>query len=673
MTATWGGRARARLGALAFSVALAACGGESPKLQETPRAVEVGSFVGEVNLVTGEMSITPTGVAPVSMALTFRGNLEQIPVEQNGVWGDVGEGAVEMRTVLDSTYVWTAACAADGATTYEADVAIHSGFAGTKLVRPYLEITSLDQTGFESCFSAPSPRSPPEPALSSVRGLFQYPDIDPHGVSTATWSFRVGNATSFRFVGRVWAEREDRTPPTTSASPAPGTYTAPQTLTLTCSDGTGSDAGCANTYYSVEGATTTYVGPIHLSGNETICYWSEDLRGNVEADQHCAAYTTGASAGTASYDSTLHVPRCSSLARSCDTGTLVTGRGTMTSGNEPQSAVNVIDGCVDGNLGTYGTAESLDRLVLRTDDGGPLAAGRPVHVDGDVIANSGAATTPDRFEVYWASTTASGAISWQQAGSTVTVSTPGSQTVSVPFTLPAGAIAIRGRFGQAAAGVSCGATGTDDQDDIVFIQDVAPPPSAAPSVTLATPTSTDSVSGGVLLRATVPVDADVASVQFLWRSGGGTGAFTSIGYDFSPPWVFSWDATHFAGTSVDFQALVTDRAGATASSSVVTAGLVEQPPTVAIVDVANGASFSTAGGTQTVTIDAAKYNGVANVELWIDGAIVAADGPPNQWGPFLLTFDPGTLATGIRHTMAARAYDYTSTVAQTIPIHFTVY
>ncbi|MFY0571408.1 chitobiase/beta-hexosaminidase C-terminal domain-containing protein [Archangium lansingense] len=79
----------------------------------------------------------------------------------------------------------------------------------------------------------------------------------------------------------------DTVAPTTSATPAGGTYRTAQSVTLACTDDTGG-SGCANTYYTRDGSTPTtgstrYTAAISISANTTLKFFSVDVAGNAEA------------------------------------------------------------------------------------------------------------------------------------------------------------------------------------------------------------------------------------------------------------------------------------------------------------------------------------------------------------------------------------------------------
>jgi len=75
----------------------------------------------------------------------------------------------------------------------------------------------------------------------------------------------------------------DSTPPVTTATPPGGSFTAPQSVTLSCSDGSGS--GCAATFYCLGGGCTPdipYSGPIAVSATAGLRYYSRDGFGYQE-------------------------------------------------------------------------------------------------------------------------------------------------------------------------------------------------------------------------------------------------------------------------------------------------------------------------------------------------------------------------------------------------------
>ncbi len=76
------------------------------------------------------------------------------------------------------------------------------------------------------------------------------------------------------------------TDPTTTASPPGGTYSSPQSVTLTCNDGTGS--GCDKIYYTTNGTDPTtsspvYSSPINISVTTTLKFFATDLARNNES------------------------------------------------------------------------------------------------------------------------------------------------------------------------------------------------------------------------------------------------------------------------------------------------------------------------------------------------------------------------------------------------------
>jgi hypothetical protein len=78
----------------------------------------------------------------------------------------------------------------------------------------------------------------------------------------------------------------DITAPTTTASPAGGSYGSSKSVTLNCDDGMGS--GCDRIYYTTDGtipttASSIYSFPITISTTTTLRFFAKDMAGNSEA------------------------------------------------------------------------------------------------------------------------------------------------------------------------------------------------------------------------------------------------------------------------------------------------------------------------------------------------------------------------------------------------------
>jgi len=157
---------------------------------------------------------------------------------------------------------------------------------------------------------------------------------------------------------------------------------------------------------------------------------------------------------TATYDPFFKTPSCQSPSTSCDSANLLNGRGP-TESNQPNT---IFSSCADGT-GGGGVSDNGQRIVVRTMDGSPLAAGKTVQVSVDYAAGPGSAVQV----VIWHAPNAGQPV-WTILSSFV----PGfSSTRTMTFTLPPGslqAIRVGVKFG---SGPAC--IGSDDDfDDLVF-------------------------------------------------------------------------------------------------------------------------------------------------------------------------------------------------------------
>ncbi|MEL6543348.1 MAG: S8 family serine peptidase, partial [Myxococcota bacterium] len=170
--------------------------------------------------------------------------------------------------------------------------------------------------------------------------------------------------------------------------------------------------------------------------------------------------------GTAMFDAEFLAPMCDSdRLRSCSTGDLLGGRGTMSGGSETSAPNTLFSSCADGNLGTYQNDESIEAIRIRTVDDAPFAAGSAVSVEVDVWAWLNGSS--DSLDLWHAADAA--APEWTLIGTT-TPDGGDAQTLSLGFTLPEGGArqAIRAVFRYRSSPGACVPGGYTDRDDLVF-------------------------------------------------------------------------------------------------------------------------------------------------------------------------------------------------------------
>ena len=123
----------------------------------------------------------------------------------------------------------------------------------------------------------------------------------------------------------------------------------------------------------------------------------------------------------------------------CTSGTLLNGRGTMKNGGAEPKTPNTLDGCPDGNSGSYHSDESLDKIVVRSgevNDPGPyddMVEGARATVIATVFPYGTGAN--DYADFYYAGDALNP--TWKFIG-TVKPSQIGSQDLKMSYTLPPG-------------------------------------------------------------------------------------------------------------------------------------------------------------------------------------------------------------------------------------------
>lgn len=263
----------------------------------------------------------------------------------------------------------------------------------------------------------------------------------------------------------------DTTPPNVAVTaPAAGAQlTGLVTLAASASD----DVGVARVEFSYDGKPvgTASAPPFAVSWNtaavangaHALTAVAYDAAGNSAASAPVTVTVANATPVilTAAYDPLRRAPACAGVGAGCDTAALVNGR-SYGLGPETNTPNTIQASCLDGTYGSYHSDESVDRIRVVTVDGGTLSAGKAVRVEVTVWAWS----TADRLDVYYTGNADSPA--WTLAG-TVAPAASGAQTLSVTYTLPAGAAqAVRANFRYSGTPGPCTSGGYDDRDDVVF-------------------------------------------------------------------------------------------------------------------------------------------------------------------------------------------------------------
>jgi lysozyme family protein len=183
-----------------------------------------------------------------------------------------------------------------------------------------------------------------------------------------------------------------------------------------------------------------------------------------------------------------------------------------------------------------------------------------------------------------------------------------------------------------------------------------------PTVALASPAADATVTGTIAVSADAADAGGIQRVEFFANG-------TLIATELTAPYLFDWDTTPYAGTTVTLTARAFDTAGNQATSAartVTVSGTMPTdttPPAVALTSPAAGATVS---GTVAITADATDASGIARVEFLANGAIVGTD----TAAPYSTQWDTSTFSGSV--TLAANAVDNAGNIATSASRQVTV-
>ncbi|WP_239470209.1 Ig-like domain-containing protein [Archangium violaceum] len=394
-----------------------------------------------------------------------------------------------------------------------------------------------------------------------------------------------------------------------------------------------------------------YLGSTLLGSDTTAPYsfsWDTTTRANGAYLLKTRAYDpTGNSAysanvsvtllqlGTAEYDATLGVPRCSAVTHRCDTTTLVKGRANL--GPEPHQPNTLGGSCPDGTSGTFHSSPSIDQILISRVDGTPFAAGKEVKVDVTVWTG---VSSNERLDLFYAAD--ANAPSWTYL-TTLAPTGSGARVLSTTYLLPSGSLqALRAVYRSGGSTSECSVGTLNDHDDLVFPvgsdADITPP-----SVSLTAPAAGATLSGTVTLSASASDNFGVARVDFYDGS-------TLLGSDNTAPFSFSWDTRSVSNGAHSLSVVASDAAGLSTTSAVaVTVSNDLISPTVSLTAPAAGATVS---GTLTLSASASDNVGVTKVEFYDGSTLLGSDSS----SPYSFSWNSRNGANGPR-TLTARALD----------------
>lgn len=191
-----------------------------------------------------------------------------------------------------------------------------------------------------------------------------------------------------------------------------------------------------------------------------------------------------------------------------------------------------------------------------------------------------------------------------------------------------------------------------------------PPDTTPPSVRITYPRNGDTLSGSVVVAVDASDDSGVSKVE-LYRNG------VLFGVDSDAPYEFYWDTASDQDGAYTLVAKAYDEAGNVGESSAVSVNVANasvikvvdtNPPTVSITQPLDGSKVSK---TIDVSVSAWDESGIAKVEFYIDGKLVATD---SEY-PYAYRWSTRSVKDGW-HTIMVRAYDLFSNFAEvSIRVH----
>ncbi|WP_224244182.1 Ig-like domain-containing protein [Hyalangium gracile] len=356
-------------------------------------------------------------------------------------------------------------------------------------------------------------------------------------------------------------------------------------------------------------------------------------------------------AAMAIHDAFFQVPACLTPSSSCDTGTLVNGRGPL--GPEANAPNTLFSTCADGSAGLYHVNPSVDRVRIYTENGAGFTTFKWVIVEATIWASANYAN--EWFAVHLAADAY--APQWTHIVS-MHPTQAGAQVLSRRFLLHEGTElrALRVSLRGATAAGTCTADSSADRDDIVFRAADAPP-----QVTLDTPSGV--LFGTRALEATATDDFQVYSVDF-YASSSSSSSPIFLGSDETAPYEVPWNTQNHSDGVYTLTARAFDNNSQKTVSNAVTVLVDNTVPSVVLTAPSEGAVLSGSVPLQATAQDA---YGIQSVHFYRGSTLL---GTATQ-APYQLTWNTADTANG-SYTLYAKAYDTSGRIGYSSNVTVTV-
>jgi len=193
-------------------------------------------------------------------------------------------------------------------------------------------------------------------------------------------------------------------------------------------------------------------------------------------------------------------------------------------------------------------------------------------------------------------------------------------------------------------------------------ENVTPPDTTPPSISLSTPTNGQTVQGSTVnISASAQDNIGVTKVEFFLDN-------ILLNTDNSAPYSYAWNSTLSAEGNHTIYAKAYDGASLSTNSASVTVNVANKPDAKPSVSITSPQSNSTVKGLVQIQANATDDVGVNKVEFYVDGSLVGSGTSP----PYTYNWLSTSASEDQNHTITAKAFDSIQQTTTSSPINVRV-